>query len=731
MKITLGESWINYLYSGEDALRETILSEVVESNLFPLSPIYVNKVEELEALFGKNFLEYDYLVDLLNTGKISLFLMGPRYTEFKKIVDEKYYFLPDVSPQTAETISVLSDTESLISDENTLPKIGNPERLYKVLTFRGPYFDAEKKVYFSYYQYIDSINSYAECSAEEIKRDISAEEVDLLSIGENGIYCYPPAFTQDFNLPREYVPYPKEFNIDNIQSKIERGILGKNLSIDIVDLKLEDFDSSNIFTKTIDSVEYTGTYYFALPKFTRITEDPEEGEKIVTEYDYYYYIPSNIYIQNPYPANESFTDLEVPLPGSTSHRFSTIEELKSLLNSNTSLTQNEDGVYKLELPELQMISYPLCMPNTFYYSSSFFDNQNYLYETYVKPCELYRFSSKTLGTEGPESDITINIEKSPIEDYFYITVLRYNYEETFEGPLVGRPGEERLDHFITRESKLINFEILVDDTPENGWIIGNWSLRSDGLLDLLSNADFGYSLKKLSESSQITDFFLIPDKNKFSDLEILRATEACNCQALVVNTTPNIKSNLVDEDPDNRLIYFFGDFLFSNDTWKPGYDVFIKGLLNNNYLPSIKHVIYPVGYLEEWPEDLDFEEYKSNFLTYNEYFYYYDRYFSGENYNTTALVRFVISKVSRSLERYKWDILGSKMDSDHIIRSKFEKILWDIQKTYTIIRSIEVEKFFVNRPYQKLQANILTKMSDLISEDVSFDIILNYNKNQT
>lgn len=723
MKIVLGDSWINYQQEVEKDLRETIVSEVVESCIFPREPVFVRSIEELQALFGKKFGEFDYLSELLSTNKISLFLSGAYHTKTKNNILDKYFFLPDTSPQTEKVLLSLSDTENFTSEENLLPDAGDSEKIYKVVTKRGPYYDKEKDVYFNYYKYLDTQEVFTACQKNDIKKDVSSDGIDLLSIGENGMFCYPTAFADRNNIEYNYINFPSDIKIYSLQENIDKGITSKYLLLNLSDIKTEDFDNQKLFRDTVNST--IGTYYFALPKFIK-----GENEEISIEYNYFLYSP-NEYGMRLNPANDNFTGLEEPLPNVSFQTFSTVEELRTLLDAVDFLTKNEDNTYILEFPKLTSYSFPFNMPKTFYYWLPFLKNQDYLYDTFIKPCELYRFSSKTFGYEGSEGEITVSIEKSPDKDNFYVTILRYDYEEFFEGPFIGKPGKERLDHIISRESKLIDFEILVEEAPENGWVLGYWKLRGsrEFFMDL-EKADFDYSLDSLMENNYITDFILVPNKDRYSDLKILNAAENSNCQALIVNTTPNVKTNLVSEDPNNRLIYLFGDFLFG-DIWKPGYDVFLRGLLENNYLPSIKRVIYPVGYIEELPEDLNLEDYKSNFLAYNDYFYYYNKYFSGSNYNTTALVRFVISKISRSLERYKWNVLGQKMNSDFTIKSKFEEILLNIQNTYTIIRSIEVTKFFVNRPYQKLQANILTKMSDLISEDVSFDIILNYNKNQT
>jgi hypothetical protein len=232
------------------------------------------------------------------------------------------------------------------------------------------------------------------------------------------------------------------------------------------------------------------------------------------------------------------------------------------------------------------------------------------------------------------------------------------------------------------------------------------------------------------------DFILISDKERVSsDNKILDWLKILNCQALITNNTENWISNI--EDPENRLIYFYNTVKIRNEE-RPGYYVFLKGLIyTDSYLPSIVKLSY------EFPEEIydrnednfeekveilyeSLEQKKSNYLNCNNHYYYYDYYFPGENYSTTPLVRFVISKITRELEKNKWKIIGEK--ANKVNREALYQILQAVQNRFSIIRSIEINSFVIDGISRTVEASITTTLSDIISSDVSFDIILNYSK---
>jgi hypothetical protein len=737
MKITAGNSWIDYGTQSETLLRNLVLTEVVNADLSYEKPILINDFRELQACFGKDFTEYEYLEFLLNLGNITLYLFRPTLCDIGLDIAEGYYFLEDISPQTESSISLLRNVENLLSDENLLVRQEkNPNILYKVLTETGPFRDAESNCLFSYYRFKESYDAFL----EELDIPITSRSNrnrDRLSVGENEAYCSYPLLDDpiveesDRHLVSISELTEKFSSFDEFSDKVNYDItVGSNILLEFGELKDEDL-------KCVDFILVEGgwetkillTNYFAIPRDSGL-ETLADGK--IYEYDYYFYRPAEHFydIEILSCPNDDFTaKVDMITPTGNIYYFDSVAQLKQLLG-----LRSDENQKKFKLGDEIYLSFPCNMPETFNYYSDDLENQKDIYETYVKPCELYRFESKTIGTGGDDGEIEVILEESELyKDIYTLTVLRFDYEETFEGSLTSAVGEERLDELVSRESKLVRFEILVEDEPENGWVLGDWTL-SGGMYENAENWNYQYSLDQLTDNNEFTDFILVPEKTGLSDYQILEATKKCNCQALIVNQGNDLDTNLVKDDPENRLIYFFGNFFYGDDLeWRPGYDLFLRGLFQNNYLPQTSEVLYPVlkeDLNEEYNDKILELEYKSNVLKSNDHSYFYDMYYPGDDPETFPLVRFVISRVSRELERWKWRIIGEKMNNP-TIRKSFERTLTKISEDFTIIRSIQVISFELNKLTQTIQANILTKMSDLISEDVSFDIILNYNKNQT
>ena len=81
-----------------------------------------------------------------------------------------------------------------------------------------------------------------------------------------------------------------------------------------------------------------------------------------------------------------------------------------------------------------------------------------------------------------------------------------------------------------------------------------------------------------------------------------------------------------------------------------------------------------------------------------------------------------------SMNDAKEAIAGFTKKENQISEESLYPILQAIQNRFSIIRSIDVNNFVVDGISRTVEASITTTLSDIISSDVSFDIILNYSK---
>lgn len=192
-------------------------------------------------------------------------------------------------------------------------------------------------------------------------------------------------------------------------------------------------------------------------------------------------------------------------------------------------------------------------------------------------------------------------------------------------------------------------------------------------------------------------------------------------------------SDFVDNviDDDNRLVYFYGDMIVDGKI-RPGYFVFLEDLFKNDiYLGSEEDIIYesPIDPLNSDPyvsNELSeyLKEKKCNYLVDNNHYYYYSELFSGIKPKTSIWMRFIADRIKRDLEKNKWSIISKSTKSN--IQSTILDVLGNIKSKFSIVRSINIGKFELMEEKQSLYLEIDTKISDVISTDITLDIILNY-----
>ena len=774
MRIVAGNSKINILSENQNNSDFIVLAELVNSSMGYEKPILVRNSRDLLIWFGDEFEEYNYFRELLELDKVSLYLFRSIETTGASMnIDNRYYYIPDVSPNTQETLDALEDHTCFWIDgaehnENLLPEVGEEGKLYKVIRRDGINYDSTYNIRYSYYQYNSDSGSYFLYSSLDKNKNIkSLQNRDRLSVGyyqtdgsEDKVitysYYHPGMDYESTGGPEERLIEIEDFNEfqENVLSgHITRNLIasGKNITEESLRsdkyIPLRDVDSETETECDLPTVEDTEiTYFFSWPSEMNTSEAYDE-ESVINYDSMYYCLEPKIYrftVQRRYGlATEDFSGFYGTASiGGMNYGSQNGSGFTYTLGSGTRLL-GMNKVFNLNnYPSYSKGQFIVFreyynMPEGFIIKPDFLLNQKDIYDYYVDGGEVYRFESKTIG-KGSED---IKVEVRWIETYteknniYSVTISRYDYQEFFEGPLEYEFGVERLDHQISRESKLIRFKIIPQSEPEEGWPEGEWELK--GAYEEESK-DIDYSFNYLCKNLEDfpPDFVLIPKKEQApSEYRVLDWIRALNCQALITNTSEDWRGNI--EDRENRLMYFYNPIEVREEE-VPGYYVFLKGLLHaDSYLPGIIKLSYefPEDIYEEDEEDREekiealynsLEEKKSNYLSCNNHYYFYSYYFPGENYITTPLVRFVVSKITRELEKNKWEIIGKK--ENQISEESLYPILQAIQNRFSIIRSIDVNNFVVDGISRTVEASITTTLSDIISSDVSFDIILNYSK---
>ena len=92
----------------------------------------------------------------------------------------------------------------------------------------------------------------------------------------------------------------------------------------------------------------------------------------------------------------------------------------------------------------------------------------------------------------------------------------------------------------------------------------------------------------------------------------------------------------------------------------------------------------------------------------------------------TGWMRFCVSKINRELIRNKWDIVETKNVGR--IELTINEILSKVKNTFSMIREIKLSDFSISFKDSTIDITIDTSLSDLMNNQLTIDITLNYNK---
>jgi hypothetical protein len=107
-------------------------------------------------------------------------------------------------------------------------------------------------------------------------------------------------------------------------------------------------------------------------------------------------------------------------------------------------------------------------------------------------------------------------------------------------------------------------------------------------------------------------------------------------------------------------------------------------------------------------------------------YYFYEKFFNGNNPETSMWMRFALEKIKRELEKCKQRITGSRNSTT--IRKEIFNSLQRITQNFSIIRGINIKEYFYDPGNGNVYLQLETSISDLVDQNITLDLTLNFNK---
>jgi hypothetical protein len=717
MYLRLGKTKINYLSPSIDDF--IILAEVVDSDMSFEKPVFVRTVDELVLWFGKDFKDYDYLKELIGQGNV-LYLFKP--------INESNNWRNDFIAYHR-----FRDIEGEYYRPSELPKVGESDKIYKVINFDGNGRFTKDDLNFDKIIWIQEINDFVNIDDLpqniETRESISTLNRDTLRIchRESKIKYCNPIYGQKENIE------------ENGESLLSVKPSLRNLQLDLIEKGYQTLAFKVTYDENI--VPNKDSYL--------VIQSKESGERTI------------LYFGNTVPSEK-------------------IVESK-YYNTQKKVTDYRDLFEKLKAfgfsIEGNKIIAPFPIQSTYFYNIEGFSlvpdkkTTNFILDVLSVGDARIEFWSKTIGSGGIDGDIKIKIENTG-NNFYRVTVNRFDIQEIHEGYSETDQVDERLDTVINKNSKIIycrliqsflgswlntrndktleypavyssdpsnNEDYMVLQNPRDHRIPeGTWILRGS---EVEKSVSFDAALNTLLSNSDTLylDYLMLPNPSSYESSQVkvdehyklyddlLVKLKEINCQALIENSDSTIEGNKLD-DRNNYLLYFYGSMEVSN-RYRPGYYTYLRGILENKYSYSTTDILYrtPMDGKKLYGDSkLIQDRYKSNYMIDNGLYYYYPAYLDGDSYITSGIMRFCLGKIQRELEKNKWSYLSLR--STGPIRSTIEGILRKIADRFSVIRQILIRDFRIDSRNSKLELKIDTIISDLVKNEISLDVTINYNK---
>lgn len=719
--LSLGKTNLNY-NNYED---EFIITMILDTSSSYQYPILVRDTPTLDIYFGKNFKYRDFLNEMISMG-VSLYLYRP---------------IQELSPNVSWTDEIELLKKEGVIDEFIPTDLSNLPSNFPIAENSPSWRNRDTLRLFNHNQH-------------------------------NGFsfdYCYP-YYDKDYKKYRSdgssYI-----YNLGGAENSIDNYQLDNNyetlaFKFDFSKVTYEDFKPNGENCRYI-VIPYLGYNYMvwfrsgslSVPEIPNIKSsmhidiDEKDKESIVNEFKIL--ITSSFSISEPFGLGYEITDEDY-------YNYTFVISKK-----RTSSSYNIDNKnINIQSPEKNYQYFSL--PNLIYDSD--FRRTNDILSEATEDIKQLEFYSKTIG-KG-EDDIKIVITRMKNASYEYkIIISRYDYEEHFEVNLSGnyKGNIAPLASTINKNSKLVSCKLFdrITDLPEGEFYLrGSWIESYDysnrrQALEIIKETEInddvliiddlelwksdatitGEDLKIFLEYSTYKDNqtyitnrsyrnidpttggyniyhehrFNITDEDRWvRGLLTVRNSLFCNID--VILNIGDLEELISDKQ--NRLVYFYNDMSVLN-SYRPGCYVFLRGLLTDNYSVESEYILYEVpnnSVIRELPE------HKSNYMLYNNSYYFYPRYQNGDTSKVTTVTRFMISRIGREFKKHKWDIISSPIYKKYQI---IDNIIRDTLYKFSIIRSLNIEEMEEND--NTLTIRIRSEIKELVVKDIVINITLNYN----
>ena len=755
MYLRLGNTKINY--TSPDYSDFMIYSEVVDCKMSYEKPILVHSKDELDIWFGKNFKYRNYYDELLRSG-VTLFLYRPisaqtnkrqvDYTDFTTFFDEPNVYYTTEDTEFSEDIFTVKK----------LPERGDNKMIYKVLDDSGEYELGLGTLKYNRSIWLDEFSNYI--NTEDLPQyngvnSFSVNNRDTLRLNKPGStiqYCHPE-FGRDAEGTRNYIDYRYYIWDDGEWTETEEApgegsrvfeVSSLSELDDILHKEPEDGDYAKV------RIDYSGEIELDLDglnlerirkqyqtlAFSISLDNIADGQYLVLrgkvngEYKdviiYKGYAPADVL--NLFPDNKK----------EVSSKEDFIKEIKNLGYRFYTVTDDWG------IPEKTIMAPSFVCPVTYFHNiptlqiDPDFDETHNILSDLSEPDKEIEFWSKSIGTDGIEADITVEIEKLG-DDQYRFEISRYDYVEVYEGSLHGK--EERVDYIISKNSKLVYCKVYPkedSELPEGKWVLARaWKENYEP-------EHFKTGMSYLFNSNIYFDYFMIPSIQNYitaRDIQdshyriyttLLDMAEEKGCQVLIGNSENDYEFNYVG-DRYNRLLYFYKEMYLRNGYCRPGYYIYLRGLFENVYSATTSEILYEAPLVvsrNDVYEDSDLtkslEKKKCNYMIDNGQEYYYKCYLDGENPESTGLMRFVLDKVKRELWKHKWNYLGENMSG--VVQTRIQNVLDNVLVNFSIIRSLKLGDLDLDYYNNTVTISIDTVISDLVKNHMSLDITINFSK---